>query len=236
MLTTRRCHSSLRDYDDLQEAGRDWKTVNVDTTIKSGILRAKEMGLVQSKTAQLIFTMEPNFAGQHLFDEHNKGRILALFRHPIDRIVSKFYYLQTATWERTYRPEWANVTVMEWANLPSEDENFMVRKLSGKTFGDSLDEKDLILAKELLRQRVVVGLTNEMKESFRRFNLALGVDEASERNRKCMEEFFGGKEKEEKKLESNDGEEDTVVMTNSNKHPKASFSCVIHHSFMIGNI
>merc|ERR1719491_254386 len=91
--------------------GKDWKVVNVDTTIKKGIIRAKELGLVQSHTTDVIFTMEPNFAGQNLYDEDNKGRLLALFRHPVDRAVSMFYYLQTATWEKTYSPDWADMSV-----------------------------------------------------------------------------------------------------------------------------
>ena len=64
-------------------SGKDWKVVNVDTTIKPGILRAKKMGLVQSRAADIIFTMEPQFAGQELYDEDHKGRLLALFRHPV---------------------------------------------------------------------------------------------------------------------------------------------------------
>lgn len=42
---------------------KDGKFVNVDTTIKEGILRAKELGLVQSHMSDIIFTMEPTFAG-----------------------------------------------------------------------------------------------------------------------------------------------------------------------------
>ena len=137
---------------------KDWKVVNVDTTIKAGIMRAKRLGLVQSHTTDLIFTMEPNFAGQELYDEENKGRFLALFRHPVDRALSMFFYLQTATWERTYRPEWANMTVLEWANLPNAEEDYMVHKLVGKPFGEKVDETDLIIAKELVRQRFIVGL------------------------------------------------------------------------------
>jgi hypothetical protein len=185
-------------------SGKDWKTVNVDTTIRPGIVRARKMGLVQSHTADLIFTMEPAFAGEKLFDPQNKGRMMALFRNPIDRLVSKFYYLQTATWERTYKPEWKDMSIVEWAELPSEDENFMVRKLSGKLFNEPVNEMDLILAKEFLRQRVVVGLMGEMTESFRRFNIAMNVDVQEERNHRCLEEYFG--EKEEVK--------------NSNKHPR----------------
>lgn len=196
--------------------GKDWKVVNVDTTIKAGILRAKKIGLVQSHTTDLIFTMEPNFAGRELYDEENKGRFLSLFRHPVDRAFSMFYYLQTATWERTYRPEWANITVLEWANLPNAEEDYMVHKLVGKSFGMEADETDLIIAKELVRQRFIVGLMDEMNESIRRFNIVLGLDEESERSQKCMVEFGLGI--------PNETEEDTapveVLKKNSNSHPK----------------
>ena len=210
--------------------GQDWKTPNVDTTVKPGILRAEKLGLVQSHTTDLIFTMEPQFAGEHLYDEVDKGRILALFRHPIDRVVSKFYYLQTATWEKTYRPEWADMSVIEWAQRPSEDENFMVRKLLGKTFGNTVDMQDLIVAKELVRQRVVVGLMSEMDESFRRFNIVLGVDETIERNKKCMDEFFGKKEEEVK--EETEKEDEIVVKKNSNVHPKVRLWLVVNIIFL----
>ena len=83
----------------------------------------------------------------------------------------------------------------------------MVRKLSNKKFSEEVTEIDLILAKEFLRQRVIVGLMREMEESFRRFNIAMGVDTNEERNRKCVNEFFGEKG-------------DDAGVKNSNKHAK----------------
>ena len=50
---------------------------------------------MQSHTSNLIFTMEPQFAGQELYNEEHKGQSLALFWHPVDRAL--FFYLQTAT-------------------------------------------------------------------------------------------------------------------------------------------
>jgi hypothetical protein len=81
----------------------DVKFVNVDTTSRPGILRAERLGLVPSGKVDMIFTSDINFASDHLFSPDHRGRILSLFRNPVDRSVSKFYYLQTATWERTYR-------------------------------------------------------------------------------------------------------------------------------------
>ena len=49
------------------------------------------MCLVKSHTSDLIFTMEPQFAGQELYDEEHKGRSLALFRHPMDQALSMFF-------------------------------------------------------------------------------------------------------------------------------------------------
>ena len=68
--------------------------VNVDTTNKPGLNRAKNMGLVHSGLVDMIITSDITYAVENLFDESHKGRVLGLFRHPIDRLVSKFYYLQ----------------------------------------------------------------------------------------------------------------------------------------------
>mmetsp|Transcript_29523 Transcript_29523/g.62212 ORF Transcript_29523/g.62212 Transcript_29523/m.62212 type:complete len:108 (-) Transcript_29523:668-991(-) len=70
--------------------------VNVDTTSKRGIDRASELGLVQSGLVDMIITSDIAYAIENLFDEYHKGRVVALFRHPVDRLVSKFYYLQKA--------------------------------------------------------------------------------------------------------------------------------------------
>mmetsp|Transcript_23011 Transcript_23011/g.41062 ORF Transcript_23011/g.41062 Transcript_23011/m.41062 type:complete len:221 (+) Transcript_23011:488-1150(+) len=70
--------------------------VNVDTSSPEGILHAEEMGLVPSGLADLIVTGYIGFAIEHLYDDAHKGRVLVTFRHPVERLVSKFYYLQTA--------------------------------------------------------------------------------------------------------------------------------------------
>ena len=79
-----------------------------------------------------VFSSDVNFASQHLFSPQYKGRIYAFFRNPVDRCVSKFYYLQTATWERTYRPEWVGMSIIDWAMNHNFDENFLVKKINGK--------------------------------------------------------------------------------------------------------
>ena len=70
--------------------------VNVDTSSKPGIDRARRLGLVPSGLVNMIITSDPKYAVENLFDEQHKGRMFALFRHPVDRLVSKFFYLQKA--------------------------------------------------------------------------------------------------------------------------------------------
>ena len=193
----------------------DVKFVNVDTTTKAGILRAEELGLVQSGKVDMIFTSDINFAADHLFDSQHRGRILAFFRHPIDRLASKFYYLQTATWERTYRPEWQGMNIIEWATNENLDENFIVKKIMGKKLSDTVDMDDLIIAKEIIRRFFVVGIMVDMAESVRRFNIVLGVDYASERGQQCMQQYFAptnGRRRLQEEKAKND--------MNSNPHPK----------------
>lgn len=171
--------------------GNDATYVNVDTSSAAGMLRAARMGLVASGLADVIVSADPAFAVAHLYDRAHRGRATALFRHPVERLVSKFYYLQTATWERTYHPAWKNVTVLQFAKNKNRDNNFMVKKLAGKKMNAAVGEEDLLLAMATLSQRFVVGLTNRMEESMRRFNVVLGIDEQETGNIRCMDEFFG---------------------------------------------
>ena len=161
------------------------------------------LGLVASGKADILFAMDPSFAGEHLFDAQHKGRMMALFRHPVDRLVSKFYYLQTATWEKTYKPQWKNMSILEWAKRNKEN-NVLVKNLAGLGFHDTATEVELRVAMRTIEKRFVVGLTDRMQESIRRFNIVMNVDLTKPRNQKCMQRFFGHGN----------------LKTNSNSHPK----------------
>ena len=193
--------------------GRPEKYVNVDITNKDGIVRAEEMGLVPSGLADFMISPEPQFAIEHLFDEEHQGRAMGLFRHPVDRLVSKFYYLQVAYWERSYSPHWKNMSVLKWAETYNRDNEIMVRKLAGKRQNEAVGEEDLQLAMRTMKERFVVGLMDQMDESIRRFNIVVGIDESEDKTKKCMDQYFGGR-----------GEG-----MNSNSHKKVSVViCMIH--------
>lgn len=165
--------------------------VNVDTITKPGILRAEKMGLVRSGLADLIVTANLNFAVEHLYDNTHKGRVLALFRHPVERLVSKFHYVQVATWENSYKPGWKDMDLQYWAENVNAENNVIVKTLAGLALEDEVSEKDLHVAMRTLSSRFVVGLMHEMEESIHRFNVFMGIDESKEESKKCLDEYFG---------------------------------------------
>lgn len=77
---------------------KDGKFVNVDTTIKDGILRAKELGLVQSHMSDIIFTMEPTFAGKYTYSS-TKIDVPLLFA------VTDCFYFSLTTRSKLIRQE-----------------------------------------------------------------------------------------------------------------------------------
>lgn len=94
-------------------------------------------------------------------------------------------------WERTYQPEWKSISLLEWATNHNHDNNHYVKKLANKTQIDTATETDLEYAKHTIKSYFIVGLTNQMKESTRRFNVILGIDDVHDkRHAKCMKDFF----------------------------------------------
>ena len=160
------------------------KYVNVDTTTDAGIDRASALGFSDKRQADLVISPFPVHAAKKLFSTKNKGAMFSLFRHPVDRINSMFYYLQSATWEPTYSASLANTTLLEYAKSPDLECNWMVRFLVDKPEG-AIDEHDLEQAKRLVQDKCLVGLQTEMAFSLRMFGQVFGWDQHEKWNQ-CM--------------------------------------------------
>ena len=152
-----------------------------------------------------------------LYSPEHKARMFALFRHPVNRAVSKFFYLQKATWEPTYNTRWASMSLEEWASKDRGENNWMVRQLVGKDSKSQLNTQDLELAKDIIRTKFLVGLMDEFEESVHRFNVFLGVDESDEQNRRCMENFTSNDKQDSTQTQGN------IIKNawNSYSHPEA---------------
>ena len=73
--------------------------VNVDVTTKRGILEAKGLDPMGSGLVDVALAPELLPFVAHLLDGSRgvRGRAFALFRHPVERFASMFYYLQTVS-------------------------------------------------------------------------------------------------------------------------------------------
>lgn len=141
--------------------------VNVDVTTTDGIARAKSMGFADAGLADVVvspFVYETN----DLFTSTAKGRMFTVFRHPVDRAISMFYYIQVADWEPTYRPDLKEWTLSQYAQSGIIENNWMTRQLSDQISGE-LTEDNLKVAMETVRTKILVGLMTKLEPSMERF-------------------------------------------------------------------
>lgn len=149
--------------------------VNADPSDHKGIQRASKMGLVASGIPDVLVSSRI-FHAATLFDSDNKGRMFTILRDPIERSVSTFYYLQNAYWERNYRPDLKEMTLLDYAALPETPNNWMTRWLTGKNAEPFLTQDDVEFAKELLKRKFLVMLTNKMSTSIEMLMYYMGWD------------------------------------------------------------
>jgi hypothetical protein len=153
--------------------------VNVDVFSAEGINRAVKLHLLSSGLVDFVTTDTLHQTMAKLFlPSFASARLFAVFRHPVEREVSRFYFMQYATWERLYDPTLKEMTLEEFITSQQYDgqpriyDNWMVRSLTGKISRHfALSDQDLEVAKQVLRRKCLVGLTDKMEESLHRFQL-----------------------------------------------------------------
>lgn len=154
-----------------------------------------------------------------------KAKAFTMLRHPVDRMVSDYYYIQQADWEPGYDPDLANkMSLVEFGTV--EHRNVLMRVLlynETLTYGED-DDGRLQLAKEFLKEYYLVGLTDQMTESLRRFDAYFGIDvdmmketDTKERYATCRDQYW---EKNNDDTEERQQQEVSPVRSNSNVHPK----------------
>ena len=165
------------------------------------------MGLVSSKMSDIIFSPLLHESVQLFNNTNHRGRTIGLFRHPVERAVSLFHYLKQASWEPTFSEKLKKIeTVEDYAISEFAENNWMVRFLTNEMFG-VVTRKHLEISKEILRRKVVVGLTLDMEGSFDRFIKYLGWGEnLTEPQSVCLKQYLSGGSNRNKHLV----EEDTM--------------------------
>lgn len=125
------------------------------------------MGFADSGLADAVVTPFI-YEANDLFTPTAKGRLFTVFRHPIDRAISMFYYLQVADWEPTFDPELADWTIEQYATSDRIENNWLTRQLSNQPGGE-LTPDDVSLAMEVIRRKVMVGLMTDIERTTERF-------------------------------------------------------------------
>lgn len=199
--------------------------VNVDTTTLAGIARAKQLDYVSSNLAQITST--PLISDiESMFSEARAGRVFAIFRHPIERSVSLFNYLQYADWEPTYNPELAQMTLEQYARSPYMENNFLTRSLTN-TWEGELNSKHVEVALDFMRRKILVGLMTEFDASVLRFEKYFGwkFTENPEGQEGCRETLIGMgiNKNKEKTVMPEEGSAEHEVLTWENMYDLALY-------------
>jgi len=163
------------------------KILNVDMGTLQGIHHAKVKELVNNTLTDYITSQHFNAAAE-LFTTNNRGRMFTLLRHPIERVISSFYYLAVADWETNHDPNLSRMSIERWARSKyMESNNWMTRVLSNELQVD-LTEHHLEIAKEVLRTKCIVGFMEAMGDAFDRFQLYFGWNYPNAQSRACTEQ------------------------------------------------
>lgn len=140
--------------------------INVDTTYLGGIKRAKDLDLVSSNKADVVVSPYVHELST-IFTSTKKGRMFAFIRHPIERCASMYAF------KKTVDPAIARMSLLDYAKSGKVENNWMTRFLSNQLTGEVTFEH-LVIAKEVLRTKCLVGLKEYLWASIKRFEMYFG--------------------------------------------------------------
>ena len=165
----------------------DVNYVNVDTSTLKGIQRAQDLNLVPSGLADAVISPLLHDATS-LFTPTRKGRLFTIFRDPIDRAASLFYFIQDTQWKQpnSGNAQFASMTIEQFYEGKFAESNWMTRFLTNELTKGELTEEDLNIAKEILRQKCLIGLLEEKGETFERFQKYFGWRPKNGAEEECL--------------------------------------------------
>lgn len=150
--------------------------LNMDTSTPIGLQQSFREGIVDSGMVDVVIS---NYflGGSALFNERHYGRVFTIMRHPIELAVSLFHYRKIASWERSFREDFENMTFTDYIESDGYIGNWMTRQLTGTMPWVELTEQHLERAKALMQKKVFVGIQDQMAESIRQMRSHFGWKE-----------------------------------------------------------
>ena len=161
--------------------------LNVDTSTVKGIQRAQDLNLVPSGLADVVISPLLHDATT-LFTPTRKGRLFTIFRNPIERAASLFYFIQDTQWKQpnSGNQQFASMTIEQFYEAGYAENNWMTRFLTNELTKGELTEEDLNIAKEVLRQKCLIGLLEAKGETFDRFQKYFGWRPKNGSEEECL--------------------------------------------------
>jgi len=154
-------------YNELQLVDSDngGQFVNVDFGYLSGIKKAKQWKMAESGLVDVVATSYIHEATTEVFSPARQARIFTIIRHPIERLISGFYYQKVAVWEKTFDASRdTNITLLEYAtNSKNHVDNWMTRMLSNRHNGP-VQDVDYEYAQKVLKEKVLILLLEDIDE------------------------------------------------------------------------
>eukprot|EP00581_Thalassiosira_minuscula_P001909 CAMPEP_0183748716 /NCGR_PEP_ID=MMETSP0737-20130205/67914_1 /TAXON_ID=385413 /ORGANISM="Thalassiosira miniscula, Strain CCMP1093" /LENGTH=1088 /DNA_ID=CAMNT_0025984455 /DNA_START=208 /DNA_END=3474 /DNA_ORIENTATION=- len=138
--------------------------LNIDTSTKDGIEKAKHAGLGRSGVADVIITRYLYNAAELFKESSHTGRCFTLLRHPVERAIAVFHNLK-----RKKNKAVADMGMEEYAESPVAEDNWMTRMLTN-TMEGKVTKQHLAVAKEVIGRKCLIGLLSNMHESMERFS------------------------------------------------------------------
>ncbi|KAL9185489.1 hypothetical protein ACHAXT_003266 [Thalassiosira profunda] len=143
--------------------------VNVDCSTPEGIDRGVDKGLASANLVDSIYSTNLRDTSRLFAPPVDvRGRAIVVLRDPIERAVAKY------NWLSGIDEKVKEMTLEQFASGGYIEDNILTRALVGKRPDDVLSHKDLILAKEMLKRKFVVGLFDRMDESIARLESFFG--------------------------------------------------------------
>ncbi len=187
---------------ELQFGSLGRKVINVDASSFQGIQRGIDLGMTQKGSINGLIDASGNeetfivvssrfYDALSLFTPERQARLFLVLRHPVQRVISKYFYMKKATWERSYTESVSNMSLMEYASSKHCYSNWITRRLVNKMQGD-LNDYDLILAKEILRRKALILLLDDLPHSVERLRIYFGWQHEvlSDDQKFCLNKFI----------------------------------------------
>ena len=158
-------------------------------TTSSGLERAKGLHLATSGVPDVVISgvLHDVLA---VFNNRNRARIFAVFRHPLHRAISKYYS------DLASDPAVGGMTLTQYVRSGGArvENNYLTRFLSGQ-YGGSLEVYHLNVAREFLRRKFVIGLARDLPGTVRVFYHSFRWNETAsslgtENVDRCFDDIF----------------------------------------------